>query len=43
MSINILTPAEAARDSGENEKDWTSYKLIAIKSKLHDIDISGNS
>lgn len=43
MSINMLTPAEAALNSGEIEKKWTSYRLIAIKSKLQDIDITRNS
>lgn len=43
MSINMLTPAEAADNSGDLEKRWTSYRLIVIKSKLQDINITRNS
>ena len=31
MSLNMMTPAEAASCSGELQKKWTSYRLIAIK------------
>lgn len=34
MSINMMTPTEAASYTGEIEKKWKSYRLIAIKSKL---------
>ena len=33
MSINMMTPAEAASCTGELEKKWKSYRIIAIKSK----------
>ena len=42
MSISMMTPAEAARCTGEINKMWTSYKLIAIKSKLSGLDITEN-
>lgn len=34
MSINMMTPAEAASCTGEIKKKWKSFRLIAIKSKL---------
>lgn len=34
MSINMMTPSETAQYTGEIKKAWTSYRLIAIKSKL---------
>lgn len=40
MSINMMTPAQAAALSGELEKKWHSYRENAIKSKL---DIPENS
>ena len=42
MSIDMMTPAEAAGCSGEIAKRWTSYRLIAIKSRLEGLDIAGN-
>lgn len=33
MSINMMTPAEAAGCTGEIDKKWKSYRLLAIKSK----------
>lgn len=43
MSIDMMTPAEAATHSGEINKKWKSYRLIAIKSKLQDEVITENS
>jgi transposase InsO family protein len=43
MSIDMMTPSEAARYSGEIRKRWTSYRHIAIKSRLEGLDIAGNS
>lgn len=43
MSINMMTPSEAATCSGEINKRWKSYRLIAIKSKLQDEVITGKS
>ena len=43
MSINMMTPAEAANCTGEIKKQWTSYRLIAIKSKQAGLDITENS
>ena len=43
MSIDMMTPTEAADCSGEITKRWTSYRLIAIKSKQDGLDITGNS
>lgn len=34
MSIDMMTPSETATCSGKIDKRWTSYRLIAIKSKL---------
>ena len=31
MSINMMTPQEAATHTGEIKKGWTSYRDIAIK------------
>lgn len=31
MSINMMTPQEAAAYTGEIKKGWTSYRDIAIK------------
>jgi transposase InsO family protein len=42
MSIDMMTPAEAASCSGEIAKRWTSYRLIAIKNRLDGLDIAGN-
>ena len=43
MSIDMMTPSEVATCSGEIDKRWKSYRLIAIKSKLQDEVIPGNS
>lgn len=43
MSIGMMTPSEAATCSWEIDKRWKSYRLIAIKSKLQDEAITGNS
>ncbi|GHT71681.1 transposase [Bacteroidia bacterium] len=42
MSIDMMTPAEAADCSGEIAKRWTSYRLIAIKNRMEGLDIAGN-
>jgi transposase InsO family protein len=42
MSIDMMTPHEAAGCSGEITKRWTSYRLIAIKNRLQGLDIAGN-
>jgi transposase InsO family protein len=42
MSIDMMTPNEAAGCSGEIAKKWTSYRLIAIKNRLESLDIAGN-
>lgn len=42
MSINMMTPAEAAHCTGEIQKKWKSYRLIAIKSKQADLSIAEN-
>ena len=31
MSINVITPHDAATHTGEIKKGWTSYRDIAIK------------
>ena len=36
MSIDMMTPAEAAACTGEIDKRWKSHRLIAIKSKLQE-------
>jgi hypothetical protein len=43
MSINMMTPSEAASCSGEIVKRWTRYRLIAIKSRQEGSHITGNS
>lgn len=43
MSIDMMTPAEAANCTGEIKKHWTSYRIIAIKSKQADLNIAENS
>jgi transposase InsO family protein len=42
MSINMMTPSEAAGCSGEISKRWKSYRLIAIKSRHDGSSITGN-
>lgn len=34
MSIDMMTPAEAAQRTGEVKKHWKSWRLLAIKNKL---------
>jgi hypothetical protein len=43
MSIDMMTPAEAADCSGEIAGRWTSYRLIAIKNQAESLNIAGNS
>lgn len=43
MSIDMMTPSEAAQCTGEIQKRWTSYRLIAIKSRQGDEKIAENS
>jgi putative transposase len=42
MSVDMLTPAQATNCTGEIEKKWKSYRLIAIKSRLDGLNIAGN-
>jgi hypothetical protein len=42
MSIDLMTPVEAADCSGEIKKRWTSYRLIAIKSRVESLAIAEN-
>ena len=42
MSIDMMTPGEAAVCTGEIAKKWTSYRLIAIKNRPDSLDIAGN-
>jgi hypothetical protein len=42
MSIDMMTPVEASCCSGEIAKRWTSYRLMAIKSRQEGLDIAGN-
>jgi transposase InsO family protein len=41
LSIDMMTPVEASGCSGEITKRWTSYRLIAIKSRRDGEDITG--
>lgn len=43
MSIDMMTPAEAASYEGEIQKRWTSYRYIALKSKEEGLDIPENT
>ena len=43
MSIDMMTPREAAGCAGEIAKRWTSYRLIAIKSRQDGLAIDGKS
>jgi hypothetical protein len=43
MSINMMPPVEASDCSGEIAKRWTSYRHIAIKSRLEGLAIAENS
>jgi transposase InsO family protein len=42
MSIDMMTPFEAAHYSGEITKRWTSYRHLAIKSLPDGLAIAGN-
>jgi transposase InsO family protein len=42
MSIDMMTPSEAARYSGEIKKRWISYRHIAIKGLPEGLEIAGN-
>jgi hypothetical protein len=43
MSIDMMTPVEASSFSGEIAKRWTSYRLMAIKSRQEGLDIAEKS
>ena len=43
MSINMMTPSEAAGYTGELAKRWKSYRDIAIKNISENIEIAKNS
>ena len=43
MSIDMMTPAQAASCEGELKKWWMSYRVKAIKEKLADLEIPENS
>lgn len=43
MSIDMMTPSQAASCEGELNKWWMSYRVKAIKGKLADLEIPGNS
>lgn len=43
MSIDMMTPAQAASCEGEINKWWVSYRVKAIKEKLADLEIPENS
>ena len=43
MSIDMMTPAQAASCEGELNKWWMSYRVKAIKEKLADLEIPENS
>lgn len=43
MSIDMMTPAQAASCEGELNKWWVSYRVKAIKEKLTDLEIPENS
>ena len=42
MSIDMLTPSQAAARSGEIAKRWTSYREKAIREKLRDLKNKAN-
>lgn len=42
MSIDMMTPAQAASCEGELNKWWMSYRVKAIKEKLADLEIPEN-
>lgn len=39
MSIDMMTPSEAAHCVGELVKRWPSYRLIVIKNKLDEVQV----
>ena len=43
MSINMMTPVDASRCTGEIAKRWTSYREEAIKRNRAELDIAENS
>ena len=43
MSIDMMTPSEAAGCCGEIVKRWKSYRLIAIKNRQDGLNITENS
>jgi transposase InsO family protein len=43
MSIDMMTPCEAAACTGEIAKRWKSYRFIAIKSRQEEVNITENS
>jgi len=40
LSIDLMTPVEAANCSGEIDKKWKSYRLIAIKKRQAELEIA---
>ena len=42
MSIDMMTPAQAASCTGEIGKRWKSYRLLAIKNKTEEANITEN-
>lgn len=42
MSIDMMTPVQAAHCSGEIAKRWTSYRIIAIKNRLESLNVAEN-
>ena len=42
MSIGMMTPSDASESTGEKDMKWTSYRLMAIKSR-NNLDIPENS
>jgi hypothetical protein len=38
MSIDMMTPVEAAACTGEIDKRWTDYRLIAIKNRMEGLE-----
>lgn len=43
MSIDMLTPTEAALCKGELQKKWSSCRLIAIRNRQESLTITENS
>lgn len=42
MSIDMMTPAQAASCTGEIDKKWKSYRLLAVKNRRNGADITEN-